>query len=60
METKIGKKAYDFVGREGRRVFGVNYYLMVESPIGSLSFLIPAKGIEKKVLEKLVEEQDSK
>lgn len=59
METKVVKKSYDFVSAEGRHIVGANYYLVCESPLGSVSFKIEAKGLEKKVLEKVVEEQEN-
>lgn len=60
METKVVKKPYDFVGCEGRHIVGSNYYLVCESPLGSVSLKIEAKGLEKKILEKVIEEQDNK
>ena len=57
MQYKVTKKAYSFENEYGKTIQGNNYYLEIESPIGTIDLKIVAKGIEKNILELVANEK---
>ena len=60
METKVISRHYNFTTKDGKHLEGDNYYLVVETPLGSVNLKIDAKGFEKQILKSVVDGENKK